>query len=104
MHPYDLSPQSRPEERRPQRYPEWVIIAFDADATRWAAFSGNPAALSRLPVHEERDESTGSTTRAPTDSHGGPSGPAFPGPMRERDEVTPNRKDRPDVGYHDVRA
>src|SRR5947199_10752605 len=68
------------------------------------ALSGNPAALSRLPVHEERDESTGSTTRAPTDSHGGPSGPAFPGPMRERDEVAPNRKDRADACHHDVRA
>ena len=40
------------------------------------------------PVHEERGESTGSTTRAPTDPHGGPSGPAAPGPMRERDETT----------------
>ncbi len=48
---------------------------------------------SRPPVHGERGESTGSTTRAPTDPHGGPSGPAAPGPMRERDERNHIRKD-----------
>ena len=48
---------------------------------------------SRPPVHGERGESTGSVTRAPTDPHGGPSGPAVPGPMRERDERNHVRKD-----------